>query len=196
MRHLKRVLLVGMVGACISGCGAAGNSGSPTVPAPTTGGSVAPSTTSMHSQKIMLLVLSDMPAGWVDIPCGGVQDNQQACSKPKPVADGRPLGEAGFQNSVGTGTQAIAEELFSFSSEAVARTDTSSPRILLGARLARALAAMSFPGVKADQVAGFTSRTGTFREDYIFVRDGAEVGVFACVGVSLAVELSTIQDVT
>lgn len=193
MRQVRWLVLVPAAMALAVGCGSAptSNAGSPGATSTT---SPVP-TTAKHALTIRLLSVSDVPAGWVEV-CGGAQGGGEVCGTPWHGSGAKLIGERGFQNSAHSPTETIAEEVFAFSSLGVAEADTGNPNVILGAKFAHVLVPTSFSGLSADQVAAFTPRTGSFPEDYIFVRDKTTVAVFACTGDSLSTVLSAIQAVT
>jgi hypothetical protein len=161
--------------------------------------STALAATAAPAQTIQLLSLYDVSAGWVDGTCVDGSENPEQCQKPGPVPDGVLIGYTGFQNSDGSPTADIEEDLYSFPSAAVAEADTSNPKTLLGSALAKIVVPMSFPGVKADQVSAFTLRISEDEQaDYIIVRDNDRVGVFSSAGdtATTTEDLSAIQAVT
>lgn len=161
--------------------------------------STAPSARAAPAQTIQLLSLYDVSTGWVDGTCVDGSENPEQCQKPGPVPDGVLIGYTGFQNSDGSPTADIEEDLYSFSAAAVAEADTTNPKTLLGSALAKIVVPMSFPGIKADQVSAFTLRISEDEQaDYIIVRDNDRVGVFSSAGDSATTteDLSAIQAVT
>lgn len=193
MRQVRWLLLVPAALVLAAGCGSAAKSSTGST-GQTGTSSTVPGTTK-QPLTIGLLTISDVPVGWVQV-CGGAQGTAEVCGTPWHGPQARLVGQRGFQNSTSSPTETIVEEVFSFSSLAVAEVDAGNPKVILGSKFAHVLVPVSFSGISADQVAAFTPKTGSFPEDYIFVRDKKTVAVFACTGDTLTTELSAIQAVT